>query len=84
MADKNLPSLYLSNPMQAASAPVTMAGSMVVSNAEMLSGLVLCQLKREGLEVVPEIMIPLVGHVKELRDQKAIVQRVAADREGSR
>jgi phosphoenolpyruvate synthase/pyruvate phosphate dikinase len=38
-----------------------------------------CQLKKEGLEVVPEIMIPLVGHVKELRDQKAIVERVASD-----
>jgi pyruvate,orthophosphate dikinase len=38
-----------------------------------------CQLKKEGLEVVPEIMIPLVGHVKELRDQKAIVERVAAE-----
>jgi pyruvate,orthophosphate dikinase len=36
-----------------------------------------CQLKKEGLEVVPEIMIPLVGHVRELRDQKAIVDRVA-------
>jgi pyruvate, orthophosphate dikinase len=38
-----------------------------------------CQLNREGLKVVPEIMIPLVGHVKELRDQKAIVDRVAQD-----
>src|SRR5258705_13176453 len=38
-----------------------------------------CQLKKEGLKVVPEIMIPLVGHVKELRDQKAIVDRVAAE-----
>jgi pyruvate,orthophosphate dikinase len=37
-----------------------------------------CQLKKEGLTVVPEIMIPLVGHVKELRDQKAVVDRVAA------
>jgi pyruvate,orthophosphate dikinase len=36
-----------------------------------------CQLQKEGLKVVPEIMIPLVGHVKELRDQKAIVDRVA-------
>ena len=25
-----------------------------------------CQLDKEGLKVVPEIMIPLVGHVKEL------------------
>jgi pyruvate,orthophosphate dikinase len=38
-----------------------------------------CQLRKEGLRVVPEIMIPLVGHVKELRDQKAIVDRVAAE-----
>ena len=37
-----------------------------------------CQLAREGVRVVPEIMIPLVGHVRELRDQKAVVDRVAA------
>jgi pyruvate, orthophosphate dikinase len=37
-----------------------------------------CQLSKEGLKVIPEIMIPLVGHVKELRDQKAVVDRVAA------
>jgi pyruvate,orthophosphate dikinase len=30
-----------------------------------------------GLKIVPEIMIPLVGAVKELRDQKAVVDRVA-------
>ena len=36
-----------------------------------------CQLNREGLKVIPEIMIPLVGHVKELRDQKEVVNRVA-------
>jgi pyruvate,orthophosphate dikinase len=38
-----------------------------------------CQLHKEGLKVVPEIMIPLVGHVKELKDQKAIVDRIAAE-----
>jgi len=38
-----------------------------------------CQLNKEGLKVVPEIMIPLVGLVKELTDQKAIVDRVAAE-----
>src|SRR6478735_5071424 len=36
-----------------------------------------CKLNKEGLKVVPEIMIPLVGDVRELRDQKAIVDRVA-------
>ena len=38
-----------------------------------------CRLAKEGQKVVPEIMIPLVGHVKELRDQKAIVNRVAEE-----
>jgi pyruvate, orthophosphate dikinase len=38
-----------------------------------------CKLNKEGLKVVPEIMIPLVGDVRELRDQKAIVERVAKD-----
>ncbi len=38
-----------------------------------------CRLRKEGLKVVPEIMIPLVGHVRELKDQRAIVDRVAAD-----
>ena len=33
------------------------------------------RLNKEGLKVVPEIMIPLVGLVKELADQKAIVDR---------
>jgi pyruvate,orthophosphate dikinase len=38
-----------------------------------------CRLRKEGLTVVPEIMIPLVGHVRELRDQQAVVDRVAAE-----
>src|SRR5262249_20577696 len=38
-----------------------------------------CQLNKEGLKIVREIMIPLVGTVKELKDQKAVVDRVAAD-----
>ena len=36
------------------------------------------RLNKEGLKVVPEVMIPLVGHVRELRDQKTIVDRIAA------
>ena len=38
-----------------------------------------CLLAREGLKVVPEIMIPLVGDVRELRHQKRIVERVASE-----
>jgi pyruvate,orthophosphate dikinase len=37
-----------------------------------------CALAKEKIKVIPEIMIPLVGHVRELRDQKAIVDRVAS------
>src|SRR5205085_2156791 len=38
-----------------------------------------CRCNKEGIKIVPEIMIPLVGMPKELKDQKAIVDRVAAD-----
>jgi len=38
-----------------------------------------CQVTKEGGKAVPEIMIPLVGEVRELKDQKAIVMRVAAE-----
>jgi pyruvate,orthophosphate dikinase len=37
------------------------------------------QVKREGIEVHPEIMIPLVGHVNELAKQKEIVDKVAEE-----
>ena len=36
-----------------------------------------CRIAKEGGKVIPEIMIPLVGNVKEFRDQKAVVDRVA-------
>ncbi len=35
------------------------------------------QLTKEGMSVVPEIMIPLVSDVRELHDQKTVVDRVA-------
>ncbi len=31
------------------------------------------------MKVIPEVMIPLVGSVKELENQKAIVDRVAKE-----
>src|SRR5262249_3401247 len=37
------------------------------------------QVQQEGIRVHPEVMIPLVGHVKELALQAAIVRRVAAE-----
>jgi pyruvate, orthophosphate dikinase len=38
-----------------------------------------CTLAKEGVKTVPEVMIPLVGLVRELRDQKVIVDRVAQE-----
>ena len=38
-----------------------------------------CRLAKEGIKCVPEIMIPLVGDVRELEDQKAVVDRVAKE-----
>jgi len=36
-----------------------------------------CELKKEGVRVIPEIMIPLVGHVNELRMMREMVVNVA-------
>jgi pyruvate,orthophosphate dikinase len=38
-----------------------------------------CQVKKEGIDVHPEVMIPLVGYVKELKEQELIVRRVASE-----
>ena len=38
-----------------------------------------CQLKKEGVNVYPEIMIPLVGTKAELANQKQVVKKVAED-----
>ena len=38
-----------------------------------------CDCKKNGIEAMPEVMIPLVGDVKELELQKEIVNRVAGD-----
>ena len=38
-----------------------------------------CNVAKDGVKVFPEIMIPLVGTLKELANQVAIVRRVAAE-----
>ncbi len=38
-----------------------------------------CELAKEGVEVIPEIMIPLVGNVNELKNQKEVVVKVAEE-----
>ncbi|HHW10663.1 MAG TPA: pyruvate, phosphate dikinase [Firmicutes bacterium] len=37
-----------------------------------------CQLAKEGIKVIPEVMIPLVGIMKEFTTMKAVVDEVAA------
>ncbi len=38
-----------------------------------------CELTKDGKEVIPEIMIPLVGHINELSYTKERVEKVAGD-----
>jgi pyruvate,orthophosphate dikinase len=38
-----------------------------------------CELRKENVKVIPEIMIPLVGHVKELEMMRELVVGVAAE-----
>ena len=38
-----------------------------------------CQIRKEGVDVHPEVMIPLVGFVNELREEEQIVRRVAEE-----
>lgn len=38
-----------------------------------------CDLKKEGLNVKPEVMIPLVGHVNELKEARNVLERVAKE-----
>ncbi len=38
-----------------------------------------CQVKKEGIDVHPEVMIPLVGFVNELKEEEQIVRRVAKE-----
>jgi trimethylamine--corrinoid protein Co-methyltransferase len=52
MAEHHLPVLYAPGMLAGATAPVTLAGSMALANAESLTGLVIAQLKREGAPLI--------------------------------
>jgi trimethylamine---corrinoid protein Co-methyltransferase len=52
MADRGLPFVYAPGPVEGATAPVTPAGSLAMANAEVLSGLVITQLRRPGTPFV--------------------------------
>ncbi len=47
-AEERIPLVYATTPMLGATGPVTVGGSLVVANAEILSGLVIHQLKARG------------------------------------
>ncbi len=66
MARNNLPCIYTPAPSCGGTAPVTLAGNIVVSNAECLAGLVVCQLVREG---APFIM----GGVPSILDMRSMI-----------
>src|SRR5262249_55523838 len=38
-----------------------------------------CDCAKRGIKAIPEVMIPLIGHVNELKNQAAIVRRVAEE-----
>jgi trimethylamine--corrinoid protein Co-methyltransferase len=52
MAEQALPTVHMPSPMMGGTAPVTMAGALALGNAEILSGLVIHQLKRRGAPFV--------------------------------
>jgi trimethylamine--corrinoid protein Co-methyltransferase len=52
MADHGLPFVYAPGPIDGASAPMTPAGALAMANAEVLSGLVITQLRRQGTPFV--------------------------------
>jgi trimethylamine--corrinoid protein Co-methyltransferase len=51
-AEKGIPCAYIPGVMAGGNGPVTLAGSMAMANAEVLSGLVISQLKRPGAPFV--------------------------------
>ncbi|MDF1499899.1 MAG: trimethylamine methyltransferase family protein [Anaerolineales bacterium] len=52
IAGKGLPVVYTPGMQIGGTAPVTLAGALVQANAEQLSGLLICQLIREGAPVI--------------------------------
>jgi trimethylamine--corrinoid protein Co-methyltransferase len=59
-AEKGVPLCYAPAAMHGGSAPVTLAGGLVQTNAEALSGIVLHQLKRKGAPVISGLALPVM------------------------
>ena len=52
MAEKGLPTVFTPGMLTGAAGPVTSAGGLVQANAELLSGFLMAQLKREGAPLI--------------------------------
>ncbi len=52
LADRGIPAEIIAAPQIGATGPVTIAGSLVQANAEIISGIVIAQLKRAGTPVI--------------------------------
>ena len=59
-AEKGIPCAYIPTVLSGASGPVTLAGSMAVANAEVLSGLVISQLKCPGAPFIYGVNVTLM------------------------
>lgn len=51
-AEKGIPLIYVSSVAMGGAGPITLAGSLALTNAEFLSGLVIAQLKHKGSPVI--------------------------------
>jgi len=65
-AEKSIPNVVYSMPMCGATAPATFAGNLAIANAEILSQLVVIQLKRPGAPVI-------CGAISNIMDMKTTI-----------
>lgn len=65
-AEKGIPNFVYPMPMAGATAPATLAGCVAISNAEVLSHLVLLQLKKPGTPII-------IGSIPSIMDMKTTI-----------
>ena len=82
-AESGIPMVYATALLQGATAPASPAGLLVVSNAEMLSGLVIAQLAGPGAPFVYGVaqgwMNPRTGHIVYCGPEEWAIRQASAD-----
>ena len=82
-AELGIPMVYATALLQGATAPASPAGFLVLSNAEMLSGLVIAQLANPGAPFVYGVaqgwMNPRTGHIVYCGPEEWAIQQASAD-----